>query len=87
LVSDIKGVTWTEMFENRILRRISGSKRYQIIEGWRNMHNEEFRNFCPSPNKDQIYGNEKFRTCSTHGGKTFVGMSEGKRPLGGPTCK
>jgi hypothetical protein len=66
LVSDIKGITWTEMFENRILRRISGPKRDQIIGGWREMHNEEFRNFCPSPNKEQVKGNEKLETCSTH---------------------
>jgi hypothetical protein len=29
------------MFENRVLRRIFGPKRGEVIEGWRTLHNEE----------------------------------------------
>jgi hypothetical protein len=31
LVSDIKGGTYTEVFENKVLRRIFGPKRDEII--------------------------------------------------------
>jgi hypothetical protein len=29
------------VFENRVLRRIFGSKRGEVIEGWRKQHNKE----------------------------------------------
>jgi hypothetical protein len=38
------------MFENRELRRIFRSKRDEVLGGWRNLHNEELRNFYYSPN-------------------------------------
>jgi hypothetical protein len=31
------------MFENRVLRRIFGPKRYVVTGGWRKLHNEELR--------------------------------------------
>jgi hypothetical protein len=43
LVSDIKR-TIQRVFERRVLRRISGPKRSEIIGGWRNLHNEELHN-------------------------------------------
>jgi hypothetical protein len=30
--------------ENRVLRRISGNKREQVMTGWRNLHNGELHN-------------------------------------------
>jgi hypothetical protein len=30
------------VFENRVLRRISGPKRDEVTGGWRKLHNEEF---------------------------------------------
>jgi len=30
------------VFENRVLRRIFGPKRDQLMEEWRKLHNEEF---------------------------------------------
>jgi hypothetical protein len=30
-----------KVFENRVLRRISGSKRDELTGGWRKLHNEE----------------------------------------------
>jgi hypothetical protein len=46
LVSDIKEL---RVFEHRVLRRIFGPKRDEIIGGWRKLHNEELCNFCSSP--------------------------------------
>jgi hypothetical protein len=31
------------MFENRVLRRISGPKREEVMGGWRILHNEELQ--------------------------------------------
>jgi hypothetical protein len=33
------------MFENRVLRRISGLKRNEVTGGWKKLHNEEFHTF------------------------------------------
>jgi hypothetical protein len=35
------------VFENRMLRRIFGPKRDEVIGGWRKLHNEELNNlYC-----------------------------------------
>jgi hypothetical protein len=36
------------LFENRVLRRIFGPKREEVLEGWRKLHNEEFQNLYAS---------------------------------------
>jgi hypothetical protein len=36
-------------FENRVLRRIFGTKRGEVIGGWRKQQNEELHNFYSSP--------------------------------------
>jgi hypothetical protein len=36
------------VFQNRVLRRF-GSKRDEVIGGWRKLHNKEFRNLHSSP--------------------------------------
>jgi hypothetical protein len=36
--------------ENRVLRRIFGTKRGEIIGDWAKLHNEELRNLLCSPN-------------------------------------
>jgi hypothetical protein len=38
------------MFDNRVLRRIFGSKRDEVREDWRKLHNKELNDFYPSPN-------------------------------------
>jgi hypothetical protein len=48
LVSDIKRGTQTEVFGNRVLRRIFGPKRDEVTEGWRKLHNEELHNLYSS---------------------------------------
>jgi hypothetical protein len=37
------------IFENRVLRRIFGTKRDEITGGWRKLHNEELHNMYYSP--------------------------------------
>jgi hypothetical protein len=38
------------VFENRVLRRISGCKREELAGSWRILHNEELHNLYVSPN-------------------------------------
>ena len=38
------------MFENRVLRRIFGPKRDEVIGKWVKLHNEEFNDLYSSPN-------------------------------------
>jgi len=38
------------VFEIRVLRRLFGHKREEVVGGWRSMHNEELHNFYASPN-------------------------------------
>jgi hypothetical protein len=37
------------MFENRVLRRIFGLKRDEVIGGWRKLHNDELHNLYSPP--------------------------------------
>jgi hypothetical protein len=38
------------VFENRVLRRIFGPKRGEVIGKWRKLHNEEIHTLYSSPN-------------------------------------
>jgi hypothetical protein len=37
------------VFENRVLRRIFGSGREEVVRSWRRQHNEELHNLYGSP--------------------------------------
>jgi hypothetical protein len=37
------------VFENRMLRRVFGSRRVEVTGGWRKLHNEELHNLHSSP--------------------------------------
>jgi hypothetical protein len=60
------------VFENRLLRKIFGPKRDELIGGWRKLHYEELHNLYSSPGtiikyNDQVKEDEMGRTCSTNG--------------------
>jgi hypothetical protein len=38
------------VFENRMLRKMFGSKRKEVAGGWRGLHIEELHNLYTSPN-------------------------------------
>jgi hypothetical protein len=80
------------VFENRVLRTIFGPKRDGVTGEWRKLHNEELHNLYSSPD---IIRQDKSRRMRWAGHvarlgeerkvyKVFVGMPEGKRPLGRP---
>jgi hypothetical protein len=49
------------LFENRVLRRIFGPKRYGVTGGWRKLHNEELHNLYPSPSIIKIIKPRRMR--------------------------
>jgi len=77
------------VFENRMLRRIFGPKKNEVIE-WRKLHNEELKDLYPSPNIVRVIKSSRMRW-AVHVArmgerrgvyKALVGKSEGNRPLG-----
>jgi hypothetical protein len=49
------------MFENRVLRRIFGSKRDKVSGGWREMHNEELHDLYSSLSKIRTIKSRRMR--------------------------
>jgi hypothetical protein len=80
------------VFENRVLRRIFGSKRDGVTGGWRKLHNEELHNLYSSPSIIRIIKSRRMRWAghvAQMGEKRnvyrlLVGKPEGMRPLGRP---
>ena len=79
-------------FENKVLRKIFGSKTDEITGEWRKLHNAELHALYSSPN---IISNLKSRRLrwarhvarmeqSRNAYRVLVGKPEGKRPLGRP---
>jgi hypothetical protein len=77
-----------DVFENRVLRRIFGPKRDDIVGGWRTMHNDEFHNLCSSPNIIRMIRSRRMRWTghvARMGDKgNAYRILVGKRPLGRP---
>jgi hypothetical protein len=75
------------VFENRVLRRISGPKRDEVTGEWRKMHSEEFHNLYSSPDiirqiKSRIIRLAGHVARMGQGRKVYwvlVGKSEGNR--------
>jgi hypothetical protein len=56
------------VFENRVLRRISESKRDEVMREWRKLHNEELHNLYSSPDIiRQVKASEVGGACGMHG--------------------
>jgi hypothetical protein len=79
------------IFENRVLRRISGPKREED-GSCKNLHNDEFFGMYSSPNIVTVIKSRRMRRAGhvarMREGKgvysVLVGRAEGKRPLGRP---
>jgi hypothetical protein len=88
LVTDIKGGTG----ENRVLRRIFGSKRDEVTGEWRKLHNEELHDLYSSPSIIRIIksrrmrwaGHVRQREKKRNAYRLLVGKPEGKRSLRRP---
>jgi hypothetical protein len=61
LVSNNNGKAYTESIGNRMLRKIFGTKRGEIIGGWRKLHNEELHNLCSSANIIRMIKSSRMR--------------------------
>jgi hypothetical protein len=80
------------VFENRVIRRIFGTKMEEIAGGWRRLHSEEFLNLYASPNLSTVINLRRTRweehvACIGDMRNTYiilVGKPEAKRPLGRP---
>jgi hypothetical protein len=83
------------VFENKVLRRIYGPKRDEVIGGWRKLRNEELHNLYGSPSIIRIIKLRRMRWAG-HAARTgekrsayriLVGKPEGKSPPGRPRCR
>jgi hypothetical protein len=78
------------VFENRVLRRIFGTKRDEETEDWRKLLNEELHILYFSPNIIRMIKSGRMRWAghvarmgvSRNAYRILVGKPEGKRPLG-----
>jgi hypothetical protein len=79
------------VFENRVLRRIFGSKMEED-GSWRKLHKDDLHNLYSSPNIVRMIKSRRMRwvihvACMGEGRgfyRVLVGRPEGKRPLGRP---
>ena len=62
------------VFENRVLRRIFGPKRDEVMGEWRKLHNEELNDLYSSPNIVRVI---KSRRMSWAGHVAHIGGEEG----------
>jgi hypothetical protein len=80
------------VFKNRVLRRIFGPKRNEIIGGWRKLHNEELHNLYSSTNVISTIKSRRMRWAGhearigkrRNAYKVLLGNAEEKTPLGRP---
>jgi hypothetical protein len=81
--------------ENRVLRRMFGPKRDEVMGGWRELHNEELHYLYSSPNITRVIMSRRIRWAGhvacmeemRNAYRILVGKNEGKRPLGRPRCR
>jgi hypothetical protein len=77
------------VFENKVLRRIFGPKRFEVMREWRKLHNEELCNLYSPPSIIRIIKSRRMRLMGErrNAPRLLVGKPKGKRLLGRPTCK
>jgi hypothetical protein len=80
-----------KVFKNRLLKKIFGPKRDEVMGGWRKLHNELHNlYFLPSiirkikSRRLKCAGNVAWMGAKRNTYRIFVGKSERKRPLGRP---
>jgi hypothetical protein len=79
------------VFENRVLRRVFGSKRDEVTGEWRKLHNETLNDLYPLPKEKS----RRMRWAGhlAHMGedrgvhRVLVGKPEGKKTLGRPRLR
>jgi hypothetical protein len=82
------------MFENRVLRRIFGPKRDEVMGERRKLHNEELRDLYSLPDIIRMMKSRSMRWAGhlaqmrekRNAYRLLVGNPKGKRPLGSPRC-
>jgi hypothetical protein len=80
------------VFENRVLRRIFGTRRDEVTEDWRKLHNEELHNLYSSQNIIRMNKSRRMRWAGhvarmgemRTAYRILMGKPEGRRPLGRP---
>jgi hypothetical protein len=80
------------VFENRVLRRIFGLRRDEVMGDWRKRHNGELHDLYSSPNIIRMIKSRRMRWAGhvarmgevKNAYRILVGKPEGKRPLGRP---
>jgi hypothetical protein len=83
------------VFENRVLRRIFGSKRDEVMAEWRKLHSGESHNLYSSSDIIRQIKSRRMRwaghvACMGEGRNVYrvlVGKLGGKRPLGRLRCR
>jgi hypothetical protein len=79
------------VFENKVLRRIFGPKRDEVMGGWRKLHNEELHDLDiirTIESRRMIWAGHVAQMGEKRNAyRLLVGKSEGKRPLGRPRCR
>jgi len=92
LVADTAGGRKLRVFENRVLRRIFGSRRDEVTGEWRRLHNEELNDLYSSLNILRVIKSRRMRWAGHVARmgeergvyRVLVGKPEGRRPLGRP---
>jgi hypothetical protein len=78
------------MSENRVVRRIFGPKRGEVVGGWRKFHDEELHNMYVSPCLIRMMKSRRMRLAGLvarirakkNAYRILVGKTKGKGPLG-----
>jgi hypothetical protein len=88
----LKEIRRLRLFDNRVLRRLFGSKRNEVTGEWRKLHKEEFNDLYSSTNIFRVIKSRRMRWAghvarmwdSSGVYRVLVEKPEGKRPLGRP---